>query len=102
MPSWLTDVLKDLGVSPTPLIYAAAVYGLFLYLDNEASDPAKNAFVSWFKPLPYDKRAVADAVVEMFDRLYTRPLLGWRAFLRSTLFSVVLALVFSISGVYLF
>jgi hypothetical protein len=94
MPSWLNDVLKTLGISPTPFICAVAAYGFFLYLDNEASDPAKKAFASWFNPLPYDKRAVADAVVEMFDRLYTRPLLGWRAFLRSTLFSVVLALVF--------
>jgi hypothetical protein len=94
MPNWLNDVLKTLGISPTPFICAVAAYSFFLYLDNEASDPAKKAFAAWFKPLPYDKRTVADAVIEMFDRLYTRPLLGWRAFLRSTLFSVVLALVF--------
>jgi len=31
----------------------------------------------------FGKTAVADAMVELFDRHYTRPLLGWRALLRS-------------------
>src|SRR5262249_51782332 len=94
MPTWLTDILKDLGFSSTPLIYAAAVYGLFLYREKNASAPAKRTIASWFKPLKNDKRAVANAVVELFDRLYTSPLLGWRAFLRSMLISVVLACAF--------
>jgi hypothetical protein len=42
MPSWLTEVLELLGLT-TPLVYAAATYGLFRWLDKKASGPAKRA-----------------------------------------------------------
>jgi hypothetical protein len=42
----------------------------------------------------YDKTAVADAMVEIFDRLYTKPLLGWRAFVRSALFTICMSAIF--------
>jgi hypothetical protein len=94
MPTWLSDILKDFGFSPTPFIYATAVFGFFAYLDKESSDPAREAIASWFKPFKDDKSTATNAVVELFDLIYTRPLLGWRAFLRSSLISVVLAFVF--------
>lgn len=93
MPSWLSEVLKVLGFS-TPFVYAAAVYGLFHYLDKKASGPAKQTISGWLQPKEYDKRAVANAMVEIFDHLYTRPLLGWRAFGRSALFTLCMSLIF--------
>jgi hypothetical protein len=78
----------------TPFVYAAAVYGLFHYLDERASGPATKAISAWLQPREYDKTAVADAMVEIFDRLYTRPLLGWRAFMRSALFTICMTVVF--------
>ena len=84
----LLDALKLLGLS-TPFVYAGATYSVFLYLDNKASNSAKGAIAGWLKPLDFNKVNVASATVELFDRLYTQPLLGWRAFMRSAAFSVV-------------
>ena len=44
----------------------------------------------------YKNEQVASALVEVFDRIYTYPLLRWRAFFRSLLFTTVL------SGIMLF
>jgi hypothetical protein len=67
MPSWLSEVLKLMGFT-TPFVYAAAVYGLFHYLDKKASGAAKKAISGWLQPKEYDKAAVAAAMVEIFDR----------------------------------
>jgi hypothetical protein len=89
----LRDALKLLGLS-TPFIYALVAYGVFHFLDAKASGQAKRAISSWFKPFRHDKAAVAAAMVEVFDRLYTTPLLGWRAFLRSTCFTLAVTSIF--------
>src|SRR5437899_236356 len=93
MASWLKPLADALGVA-TPFIYAAATYGLFSWLDKKASGQAKRAITSWFKPVQIDRERVSATVVEIFDRFYTTPLLGWRAFLRSSIFSLVLSAVF--------
>jgi hypothetical protein len=92
MPSW-TEVLKLLGFS-TPFIYAAATYGFFHWLDRKASGPAKRAISGWLEPKEYDKAAVQAAVLEVFDKVYTRPLLAWRAFFRSMAISVITLFIF--------
>ena len=88
------QALEKLGLA-TPFVYAAGIYYFFHYLDGQASAQAKTAISGWFKPLEYDRTAVAAAVVEIFDRLYTRPLLGWRAALRSALFTIVVTAIFA-------
>jgi hypothetical protein len=87
------EALKLLGLG-TPFIYAAGTYGFFHYLDTQASAKAKKAIAGWLKPLEYDRAAVAAAMVEIFDRLYTRPLLGWRAAMRSAAFTIILTSIF--------
>jgi hypothetical protein len=87
------QALKVLGLG-TPFIYASATYGLFNYLDRRASGQAKKAISGWLQPKEYDKAGVADAMVEIFDRLYIRPLFGWQAFTRSTLFTICMSAVF--------
>jgi|SRR5262245_3632240 len=93
MPTWLSEVLKLIGFT-TPFVYAAAVYGFFHYLDKKASGQAKKAISGWLQPREYDKAAVADASIEIFDRLYTSPLLSWRAFRRSALFTLCMSAIF--------
>jgi hypothetical protein len=95
MPTYVLDLIKQLGFF-TPFVYAAATFWFFHYLDKQASAQAKKAISGWFKPLQYDRAAVAAAIVELFDRLYTRPLLGWRAVLRSAVFTLV------VTGIFLF
>jgi hypothetical protein len=54
----------------------------------------------WLKPLSYDRGAVANAILEMFDKLYTVPLFSWRAFRRSAFISTVLTIVFLVEVQY--
>ncbi|WKA29813.1 hypothetical protein [Bradyrhizobium roseum] len=88
----LNEVMKALGVG-LPFLYAAGTYYLFHRLDMRASGPAKKAFSDWFTRR-YDRSEVASAVVEVFDRVYTRPLFGWRAFLRSLALTLLTAVIF--------
>ena len=92
MPGALPEVLKLLGVT-TPFIYASAAYVFFHWLDKKTSAPAKRAISGWLEPREYDKTAVAAAIVELFDRVYTRPLLTWRAFSRSMAITLVVTVV---------
>ncbi len=91
MPEW-TEVLKLLGFA-TPLVYAGASYRFFHWLDEKASAQAKEAISSWLQPKERDRAAVAAAVLEIFDRVYTRPLLAWRAFYRSAIITMVGAVI---------
>jgi len=86
-------LLEHLGYA-TPVIYAAAAYRLFAWLDKDASDEAKAALASTMKLKDYDAKRIASALVEVFDRIYTYPLLSWRAFIRSMLFTVAVSAAF--------
>ncbi|WP_454652021.1 hypothetical protein [Bradyrhizobium liaoningense] len=85
------ELLKLLGFA-TPLIYATAAYGLFHWLDENASDEAKAALARTMSL--YKTEKVAPALVEIFDQIYTYPLLSWRAFSRSFLFTTAISLIF--------
>jgi hypothetical protein len=78
----------------TPLMYAAAAYGLFHWLDENASDEAKAALARTMRFKDYKNEQVASALVEVFDRIYTYPLLRWRAFFRSLLFTTVVSAIY--------
>jgi hypothetical protein len=83
-----------------PFAYAFAAYRLFAWLDENASDNAKAALASATRLRALPNEQVAKALVEVFDRIYTSPLLHWRAALRSLLFTVILTaiFVFEVSG----
>jgi hypothetical protein len=93
MPSWLTDLLKDLGVG-TPAIYALATYRLSQGLDKRASSNAKSAVLAFLQPKQYEYGKVADAFLEVFNHIYTPRLLSWRAFARSALFTFIMSAIF--------
>jgi hypothetical protein len=99
MPSWLVELTKLVPSLAIPGAYGAAAFGLFHWLDKKASGQAKRAISEWLKPLPYDRAAVRAAVVELFDRIYTSPLLSFRAFGRSMLFTLFVAGIFAIGFV---
>src|SRR5882757_2012216 len=98
MPSWAAEVLKLLGFA-TPFVYAAATYGFFHWLDKKASGQAKTVTSSWINSSYFDKKQTSELLVEVFDRIYTYPLWGWRAILRSVLFTSA-ATIFSIWTLY--
>jgi hypothetical protein len=89
----LDDALRLLGLS-TPFIFAVSAYGLFYWIDIKASDEVKAAIESVLKVTDHDKRQVTAALVAIFDRLYTRPLLHWRAFSRSLLATLVITALY--------
>ena len=90
----IAKLLEHLGYG-TSLLYAAAAYGLFAWLDKEASDDAKAKLAGTLKLTEWRNRDVASAVVEVFDRIYSSPLRSWHAFWRSTLFTLAVTAVFA-------
>src|SRR5271169_4566309 len=66
----MEKLLEHFGYA-TPFIYAAAAYGLFYWLDENASEEAKKALASTMKLKSVDSEQVAAAIVEVFDGIYT-------------------------------
>jgi len=85
----MTQLFKLLGLT-APFAYAAAVYGLFLFLERNASPAARRTVSDWLKGEPYNKEHVSNITVYVFDRLYTYPLLRWRPIVRTAIISTVL------------
>jgi hypothetical protein len=78
----------------TPLVYAAAAYWLFSWLDANTSNEAKAALASTMRLKELRSKDVAASLIEIFDRIYTYPLLRWSAFFRSVLFTLIVTAVF--------
>ena len=76
MPAWLAELLKHLPSLSAPALYALTIYGLFHYLDKKASGQAKRAISAWINSTFLDRHRTATVAVEIFDRLYTTPLLS--------------------------
>src|SRR6478736_2969968 len=93
MDNALEKVLQLLGLG-TPFLYAAAAFVCFHYLDKKASAQAKVAIATWFKAIAASQNDVSSALVEVFDRIYTQPLLGWRALRRSAIISTTLSIIY--------
>jgi hypothetical protein len=91
----VATILKLLGFWP-PLVYGFAVFSLFWLLDRNAAPRARKAISGWFAGPAYDKQGVAAAVLYVFDKFYTSPLLGWRALFRSAAISTAVTVVVSL------
>ena len=96
----MEELLKLLGFT-TPFMYATAAYAFFHWLDENASDEAKAALARTMSFKNYKNEQIASALVEVFDRIYTYPLLRWRAFFRSLLFTAVVSVVFVLEWTHL-
>jgi hypothetical protein len=88
----MEEALKLLGLGPA-FIYGAAVFAFFKFLDAKASPEAKIFITNQFRRHGYNNAQFATAMLELFDRLYSRPLFSIKAFLRSATFSILVALV---------
>jgi hypothetical protein len=93
MPAWLTEIMKVVGFS-TPLLYASAIYGLFHWLDKKASAAAKAAISNLLQLRQYKNDDIGNAIIELFNRIYTSNLLSWNAFARSALFTLCMNVIF--------
>jgi hypothetical protein len=94
MPIKMTKLLELLGLS-TSVLYAAATYGFFHFLDRKASPQAKAAINKWFRTTGHNKADVSNAVLELFGRIYERPLWSIRSLLRSATLSVAITSLFT-------
>jgi hypothetical protein len=92
MPELLKTLAEYFGWA-VPFGYAGLAYGFFLWIDKELSDEAKAALARTMSLKDYKSEQVASALVEVFDRIYTYPLLRWRAFFRSLMFTTVVSAI---------
>jgi hypothetical protein len=95
MEKWL-EKLSEHSSFATPFMYAAGAYYFFHLLDEKLSDEAKAALARTMSFKDYKNEQIASALVEVFDRIYTYPLLRWRAFFRSVLFTTVVSAIFAL------
>lgn len=85
----LKQAIEYLGIG-SPFAFAIAAYGLFHFFDKGASGPAKRALSNWLRGKQYSTLDLGSAILVLFDRIYSVPLLTFRAFKRSALISVTL------------
>jgi hypothetical protein len=88
IPGWLTKVLDQLALA-TPFLYAAAIYGIFRWLDKITSGNAKAALSAKLGSWRVDDKQVASALLETFDRIYGYPSLI-KIFVRVSIYSIII------------
>jgi hypothetical protein len=94
MPSALTEALKLLGFT-TPFIYALSTYRIFIHFDKRGvSAKAKRAISDWLQPHKYDRAAVGDAILEIFNFIYSNHLFSLTALKRSACITIVVSFIF--------
>ena len=76
-----------------PFGLATATYAVFWWLDINASDEATNVISSWLQGRSQNKPDLGNLIISAFDRVYTSPLLRFRAFRRSAIISSTIWLV---------
>lgn len=89
----MDELLKLLGFG-APLIYAAATYGFFHWLDTNISDEARAALASMVRQTDHEDVKVSAAILHVFDRIYPTPLLSLRTFARSVFFTLVVSAIY--------
>jgi hypothetical protein len=90
MEELLKKIAEHFGYA-APFAYATLAFGLFYWADKKLSAGAKDLLARTMRLKDYKKEQIASALVEFFDRIYTYPLLRWRAFFRSFLFATIIS-----------
>jgi hypothetical protein len=88
--SFSMEKLFDLVGLGVPIYLAVATYGVFSWLDSNASDEATQVVSSWLHGYSRGKLDLGNIILNTFDRIYTFPLLRFRAFCRSVAISSIL------------
>src|ERR1700733_10779057 len=89
----MEEKLFDLVGLGVPFGLAAATYAVFSWLDNNASDEATKVISSWLHGRSQHKPDLGNLIINAFDRIYTSPLLSFRAFRRSAAISAIMWLL---------
>lgn len=83
----LEKALGLIGLS-APFVYAGGMYSLCLLLDRNASLAAKKALSQWLQAERYTGGHVSNLALQIFDRIFSAPLLSIHAFMRSAALSL--------------
>jgi|ERR1700733_657393 len=86
----MEEKLFDLIGLGLPFGLAAATYAVFAGLDSNASDEATKVISSWLHGRSHNKPDLGNLIIKAFDRLYTSPLLTFKAFRRSATISITI------------
>jgi hypothetical protein len=76
-----------------PFYLSAATYGVFSWLDNNASDEATKVISLWLQGRSYRTIDFGNTIVSAFDRIYSSPLLSVKAFVRSATVSLCIWII---------
>jgi len=93
--------IKALGIG-SPAMFATATYGLFYWLDRNASVQAIGAISGWLKGQRYSQLSVAPVLIGLFERIYTSKLLSFRGFRRSVAVSFITWVIFAVVTAHLY
>ena len=72
-----------------PFYLGAATYGIFWWLDSNASDEVTQVISSWLHGRSHNRPDLGNLIISAFDRIYTSPLLTFTALRRSATISVI-------------
>jgi hypothetical protein len=89
----MNEKLFDLIGLGVPFYLGAATYGVFVWLDSIASDEATKVISSWLHGRSKHKPDLGNVIINAFDRVYTSPILSFRAFRRSAAISSIIWLL---------
>jgi hypothetical protein len=93
----MEELFKRIGLG-VPFCLGAATYCIFWWLDSNASDEATKVISSWLHGRSHNKPDLGNLIINTFDRIYTSPLLTFRAFRRSALIYTVMFVLISLSS----
>jgi len=89
----MEDKLFELVGLAVPFYLAAATYGVFFWLDSNASDEATQVISLWLRGHSHNKPDLGNLIINAFDQIYTSPLLSFQAFRRSAAISTIIWLI---------
>jgi hypothetical protein len=87
------DLAKLLHLG-SPLVAAVAIYAIFRFLDDKASEAANATLVAWIKGEYYKRVELRAAILAAFDYVYRSPLFSWRSFGRSAFLSLIAGIIY--------
>jgi hypothetical protein len=88
----LEEFFKLFGLG-VPFYLGGATYGVFWWLDSNASDEVTQVISLWLRGRSQHKLDLGNLIINAFDRVYTSSLLTFRAFQRSAAISSIIWLL---------
>jgi hypothetical protein len=93
MPPWLIELASKHWGFAAPLFYASVAYGCFHWLDKKASGAAKRALTERLRSTMFSKEILANFTLDVFDKIYSTPLLHPKALIRSAIVTSIVSFI---------